>query len=370
MRILANLCSVVPGGVGGAEQYSTGLLKAVLDHVSTETTSSPESELQLEIASLAGVREAHAYLKPHRWHEAPLPPKFRSLRLFAESTWLAKKSKGFDLVHHFGGRAPAIRRRVAVVTIHDLQPFDMPENFSPLKRKYLTSAITRTVNSDAFIATPSQWVADQICTRFNVDPSRLWVVPPSIELLSPTDQQEHFYALGLNTDDPFIFYPAATYPHKNHKVLIDAFAQVRKDHPDLKLVLTGGAGRSHNEVMAQVTATPGVIHLGYVTRPQLEHLYRSATALAMPSTYEGFGLPVAEALAAGTPVIISNAGALPEVAATTTPLDPHTPKLWTAAITELLNTPTETHEEPSQPIFSPTNTATQLLKLWTTCLKH
>ena len=110
-----------------------------------------------------------------------------------------------------------------------------------------------------------------------------------------------------------MLYPAATYPHKNHSTLIDAHAAVWARHGEPMLVLTGAAGRNHAVVTEHAARTPGVVHLGWVEEARLASLIASAVAVAFPSRYEGFGLPVLEAMAAGTPVIAAAVTALPEV---------------------------------------------------------
>ena len=110
---------------------------------------------------------------------------------------------------------------------------------------------------------------------------------------------------GTGEREPFLLYPARRWPHKNHERLFEAFALVRRERPELRLVLTGGG---------EFGSVPdGVEVLGHVPRPQLVGLLQRASALVFPSLYEGFGQPPLEAMACGCPVACSNAGALPEV---------------------------------------------------------
>lgn len=314
MRILANLCSIVPGRVGGSEVYASRLLSAFASHGAVEAP-----DVELEVASMARTRAAHPDLGDLRWHESRWKGDMRLLRIAAESTWLAQRSDGFDIVHHFGGRLPAVRRCATVLTVHDIQPLDAPANFSPAKRRYLRWALPRSVLAADLVAVPSRWVATRLEERLAVPASRIAVVPssyaPDSRLRSGGAARE-----AQAPDVPralagrrFVLYPAATYPHKNHGVLIDAHAAVWSRHNEPTLVLTGAAGRDHAAVTDHAARTPGVVHLGWVDEAQLASLISSATAVAFPSRYEGFGLPVVEAMAAGTPVIAAAATALPEV---------------------------------------------------------
>src|SRR5215213_8016876 len=103
---------------------------------------------------------------------------------------------------------------------------------------------------------------------------------------------------------PFLLYPASPWPHKNHARLLEAFTLVRRERPELRLVLTG----SGHGVLPD-----GVESVGYVTQDELASLYRRASALVFPSLYEGFGQPPLEAMACGCPVACSDLPPLREV---------------------------------------------------------
>ena len=299
MRVLANLCSLVPGQVGGSEVYATRLLDAVTRHGTVE----------VEVASMRGLRAAHPELARVAWHEARASGNSRLRRAAVESLWLPRRCEGFDVVHHFGGRLPARRAGAAVLTVYDIQPLDLPANFSPAKRAYLRWALPRSVGAARLIAVPSQWVADRLSDRLGVAAERIRVVPATYRT-RPVDAE----AAPIR-EQRFVLYPAATYPHKNHETLIKAHAAVWARHGDVKLVLTGAPGRAHAQVAEMAARAGGVTHLGHVSDARLASLMASADAVVFPSRYEGFGLPVLEAMRCGTPVIAADIGALAEVAA-------------------------------------------------------
>ena len=386
LRVLANLCSVVSGRVGGSEEYATRLLAAASSLISSRDggapltrpdsagpagaagqrgsgprqPSGPRAEttaqsgagttaprLALELAAMAGVRQAHPELVGCVWHETRLSGRNRLMRLAVESTWLERRAGDFDVVHHFGGRIPARRRGTAVVTIHDLQPLELPENFSAVKRRYLQAALKRSSQAAALVTTPSAWVAERVVELLGVAPDAVRVVPATYPSHPVFTRSADGAARGATeprggaepwSGRAFILYPAATYPHKNHALLIAAHAAVRARRRDAWLVLTGGRGRAHNSIAGLVARTPGVVHLGRVDRTRLASLFSAAAGVAFPSRYEGFGLPVLEAMAAGTPVVAASAAALPEVVGGAGQLvDPDDIDGWADALAEVLD---------------------------------
>jgi glycosyltransferase involved in cell wall biosynthesis len=139
---------------------------------------------------------------------------------------------------------------------------------------------------------------------------------------------------GTGEREPFLLYPARRWPHKNHERLFEAFALVRRERPELRLVLTGGGDFS---------AVPnGVEARGHVPRSEVVSLMQRASALVFPSLYEGFGLPPLEAMACGCPVASSNAGSLPEVVGDAARLfDPTDPAAIVTAVDDVLRDPDE-----------------------------
>ena len=359
LRVLANLCSVVPGQVGGSEAYAARLLAAVASMPGLR-----DGAVELELASMAGVRSAHPELARLAWHEARWRGNSRVRRAAVESAWLARRSVGFDLVHHFGGRLPARRAGLPVLTVHDIQPLDLPSNFSATKRRYLGWALPRSVRAAALVTVPSQWVADRLADRLAVPPDRVRVVPPTYRAWTPPAGPAPL------DGQPFVLYPAATYPHKNHAALIAAHAAVRARHGDTLLVLTGAAGRAHAEVAEQAARTPGVVHLGWVDDARLASLMSAAVAVAFPSRYEGFGLPVLEAMRSGTPVIAADAAALPEVVGDGgTLVDPDDVHGWVDALAEARSGSPRIRRQVDRgrvraADFAPELAAGRLLKAW------
>jgi glycosyltransferase involved in cell wall biosynthesis len=310
-----NLLYLVPGVVGGSEDYAVRVLRAVAAH----------REDDLDFVLFARDSFVAAYPDLARSFEVrtlPLPAN-RALRVAAESTWLARSARRVDVLHHFGGRVPAVGSRRSTVTVHDLQPLHRPESFSAVKRRFLAFSLPRSVRKAELVIAVSEWVRRTIVETLAVPHERTAVVSAPCE---PIDRAqlvgpECVAALPsavrgiVERGDRFFIYPVIAYPHKNHRTLIEAFAPVARAHADVHLVLTGGAGPADDDVRQSIHRfglDDRVVRTGRIERAQLDTALALAHALVFPSLYEGFGLGVIEALRVGTPAIVADATALPE----------------------------------------------------------
>jgi alpha-1,3-rhamnosyl/mannosyltransferase len=136
----------------------------------------------------------------------------------------------------------------------------------------------------------------------------------------------------------FVLHVGTIEPRKNVGAAIDAVTTIRATHPDVELVLVGQPGWESRALFARIAETAGVRHLGHVPSSDLPALYQAAAALVMPSHYEGFGLPVLEAMALGTPVVSSGKGSLAEVGGTAALVpEDHTPDGYARALGRILS---------------------------------
>ncbi len=208
-----------------------------------------------------------------------------------------------------------------VVTIHDLAFLTHPQYAFPKLAAYLGRVVPRTVRAADHIIAVSQCTADDLAQRLGVAPEKISVIPIGVDPgVRRVEDQARIMELetryGLT--HPFILAVSTIEPRKNYEGLIAAFAQARQspDGPRM-LVIAGRKGWLYDgvfEAVRQFGVQDSVRFLDYVPDEELPVLYTAADALAMPSFYEGFGIPVIEAMACGTSVICSTGGALPEVA--------------------------------------------------------
>ncbi|MFI5076677.1 MAG: glycosyltransferase [Vicinamibacteria bacterium] len=208
--------------------------------------------------------------------------------------------------------APPVLPCATVGVIFDVQHEDLPELYAPrerARRALVYETIARTCNR---VLTLSSFSLARIAARYAIDPARIDVVPlgPPAWTQAPREDPPPPAV-------PYVLYPATTWRHKNHVTLIDALARVRAAGVALDLILTGLEGEAHADVMARIAAHGLGAHVtwvGHVDATRLRSLYDGALTVAVPSLYEGFGLPVVEAMTRGVPAITADAASLPEVA--------------------------------------------------------
>ena len=227
--------------------------------------------------------------------------------------WLARHHP--TLLHSMAFVTPIIKICPAVVTVYDLSFIHYPDRFPRLKRLYLTTQTRRSCQEAARIITISESSRQDVHTLFGIPLSHIEVVYPGVDSIYqrlPTEAVERFRQ-EQQLPPQFILHVGTLQPRKNIPILLDAFA--RLPFPDLHLVLVGGKGWFFDEIFARVEALglgKRVIFSGYVPDEALPFWYNAATLFVLPSLYEGFGLPVTEAMACGTPVIAANVSSLPE----------------------------------------------------------
>jgi glycosyltransferase involved in cell wall biosynthesis len=337
-----NLLWLVPGVVGGSEGYATGLVAGLVER----------DDVRVVAFGLPGFAKTYRQLAAAAHTVVPPMPEGRHVmrRVLLENAWLPQqlRAQKVDLVHHLGGIVPPGCRLPAVVTLHDLQYLAYPAYFSAAKRRYLGMTQGRSLKRAEVVTAVSDFTRTQAIDAFDLDPSRVVVVPPVVRPMPAVPKARRAQLLGeLGVRGRYILYPAATYPHKNHAVLLEAFAQVVKNH-DVSLVLTGavgagawGSAHSTRAEVADLIARLGIDErvrmLGYVASEQLAALYAGASLLAFPSRFEGFGIPIVEAMAAGCPVVAADATALPSLVGDAGVLvDPDDAHAWAAAISDVL----------------------------------
>ena len=302
---------------GGIGRYTRELLRA-LGEVDTST------EYRLFYAAPSGA-PGHAL--------PPLPANFSVRHLPFDDIWLARVwhraraplpvdwiTGPIDLFHSPDFTLPPTRRSTrTLLTVHDLSFVRDPDSAVPVLRAYLNQVVPRSVARADRVLADSQATRDDLIALYRTPPEKISVLYSGVNpVFQPVRDPAALAAVraryGLG-QAPFILAVGTLQPRKNFARLVQAFALL--DTPEANLVIAGGKGWLYDAIFAEVERQrlgPRVIFPGFVADDDLPALYSAASVLAYPSTYEGFGLPILEAYACGTPVVTSTASCLPEVA--------------------------------------------------------
>lgn len=233
-----------------------------------------------------------------------------------------------------------------VITVHDLAVFLYPETFTFKKRVLQRSALPWLARTAAAVLTPSESTRRDTIRILHARPERVVTTP----LAAPADFATRPDAAAiarqrqaLRLPERYILAVGTLEPRKNQVRLVRAFERVAARFPDVQLVVAGGKGWRDDEilqVLGNTSVKDRIQSVGYVEPEALKVLYCEALALCYPSLYEGFGLPVAEAMAMGTPVLTSRGSSLDEVAAgAALAVDPHSVDELTQALQRVLEDP-------------------------------
>jgi glycosyltransferase involved in cell wall biosynthesis len=300
------LFAQVPGGIG---TYARELIPAMADQ-------EPGLQVTLFHARFPGT-------VPERWMRRFWMEELPSGIRFLYPRWnllsrpaLPPPLSSLDVLHAPSPASvpPAGARQKLVVTVHDLAflvtPQFFPRDWRTLFRLGLRAAVRR---ADA-ILTPSRNTAEDLLSRTPVDPAKVHVIPLAAAVTSGSEGDEVLSRLKIHP--PYLLFVGTLEPRKNLVRLIRAYRRAAASGIPHALVLTGPLGWHHQQLHRELALRgPGeVVLTGAVPDQDLDPLYRNATALVYPALYEGFGLPILEAMTRGVPVITSNTSSMPEVA--------------------------------------------------------
>ena len=310
MRVAAHvdqLFFAVPGGVG---TYIRNLVPALAGR-------DPSLEVSLFHARFPQSRPSEPWMDG--FAEEEVPGSIRSLYPRWNLTGrpaLPASIRSADLVHAMSASAvpPAAQGQRLVVTVHDLAfdryPGLFPRAWRAMYRLGLRAAVRR---ADA-IVTPSRATAEDVVSRTNVDPRMLHVVPEAAAL-PPSDVDVGEALSRVKVRPPYVLFVGTIEPRKNLVRLVRAYRRVAATGVPHALVLAGPLGWHHESLMRELALEgPGdIVMTGALAPDDLDAVYRAADAFVYPSVYEGFGLPVLEAMSRGIPVVASTTSSLPEV---------------------------------------------------------
>jgi len=256
---------------------------------------------------------------------------------------LALARNNIDLVHVQYVAPPLCPSRI-VVTVHDIAYDRYPQYFTRKEVLRFRLLVPSTVRRAAVVLTVSEYARRELIARYLLPPDKVVVAPNAVDpVFRPIDDPHTLDAVKARygTGGRYILCVGNLQPRKNVRTLIDAYVRLRRSGVTrAKLVLVGKAAWLSDDIFAAARDSGymgDLVFTGYVPAADLAALYSAAAVFVYPSFYEGFGLPPLEAMACGSPVVCSNAGALPEVvgqAALT--VDPYSAAAIAAAVARVL----------------------------------
>ena len=329
-RYTAELARLLPGASSGDPGDATEVVPFVASH------SRESIEAALRTFHLDGVDPVVLPLpRPllyDAWHLLGVPGLGRVVR----------RNGPLDVVHAPSVAVPPKGGYRLVVTVHDAAPLVFPETYPARGRWFHRRGIAAAARRADLVITTSQAAAAEIEEHTTIDPDRLRVVPNGVDLGDASDDEVDSVRAAFDLPDrPYVLWVGTLEPRKNVGVLVEAFARwaATSDVPH-RLVLAGPKGWVEDrEAVLEPARRLGdrVRVLGHVDGAQLRGLYRGADVFAFPSLHEGFGLPVLEAMAQGTPVVCADIPALAEVAGAAARLVPvGDPDGWASALDDLV----------------------------------
>jgi len=314
-----------PGKMGGVETYFRNLVRAL------ERADSPHQFVLLANREHSdAVRAASPRFSVRAVFPRPGSPALALRGIVQQLTGVDPLRKRFDslglsVIHHpYTIVDPSRLRCASVLTFWDMQHEFFPEFFTPMerfvrRRTYRASALEATR-----IIVAAEFTRRCLCDRYGIASDKIDVVHPGFGAEYRTfdasdDDRLRTFRQRHGLQRPFVYYPAVTWTHKNHVRLLRAVKLLRdRGEFDGDVVFSGAPGSAHRDVGAEIARlglTTTVRMLGYLPYAELPIVYNAARLMVFPSLFEGFGIPVVEAMACGCPVACSNTTSLPELIA-------------------------------------------------------
>lgn len=321
INIGLNALGLIPGRIGGAETYFRSLANSLqkVDGSNSYILLCNEQDGNLFPINNPrfSIKTVKCPPKSLKWYMRGALRNLVGIDLLNPFVYKCK----IDLLHHpFTLLSPTCPKIPSVVTFLDLQHEYLPEFFTPFEKAYRDRNYRASAKNASRIIAISKFTRDSLVERYGIDDSKIDVIYPGCTdgfTKIENDVLLHDIRNKYGLEQPFMLYPAASWPHKNHATLIDAVRILREVHQfQGQLVLTGIAMQSHGEIVERINrlGLAGVVKvLGYVDYGDLPSLYSMARLMVFPSLFEGFGIPLVEAMACGCPIVCSNVTSLPEV---------------------------------------------------------
>ncbi len=326
---------LVDGRSGGVQQFIIGLAQGL-----SKLTSTDDEYIFFVYRDQAAWLEPYVagHCRLYPVGDAPKSPTWkRTLKelpyLRRMWHWIQSKRKhqfvtrsdgfieqlGVDLMHFTTQRAFL----TDVPTIYhpwDLQHLHLPQFFSSYEHQQREATYQVFCEQAQMVAVASTWIKQDVIQHYHLSPEKVQVIPMASVLSDyPKPTPTELAQMRAKLPQRFIYYPAQTWQHKNHLKLLDALVLLRDEYGlNIPLVLSGTMntyGRVIQKYIQKHRLNNQVVLLGYVSVVEVQALYQLCDMLVFPSRFEGWGLPITEAMASGVPIACSNATHLPQLVA-------------------------------------------------------
>jgi len=306
VHVALSLLTLFPGRSGGTETYARALVREFAREGAHAPVSLLVSERVADALGRTGL-PTHVVQSYRPGDRAPSRLAAMTYAALAPRRVARDVPSGFDVVHYpVTVPIPRAEGAASVVSLNDLQHHELPHFFSRAERHFRAAAYDRAARRADHVLTLSEHAREQIVDRLGIAPERVTAIPCAVDHDRFRPEPDEVDT-ALDVPERFLLYPANLWPHKNHARLIRAFRAANV--ADLHLVITG---QTYGRPLPG-PPDPRIHHLGHVPFAHLPALYRAATALVFPSLFEGFGMPILEAMASGCPVTASGRTAIAEV---------------------------------------------------------
>ena len=306
--------ALYPGGGGGIGRYIRDLVAALQSAPGAPFARFAYSRnLRARAGDLAG---------RDRLVELPFPNRVNMLLAMAAARlgWNLEPVYGRPAVFHSpNGAGPALPGSRLLLTIHDLTFLDHPEWHTTRNTAFMRATVPAVAPRADLVVCDSDFVRRQVVERLGVAEERTITVPLAVDdVFRPVPEEtarEHL-ARRFGLEQPFVLHVGSIEPRKNHLRLVEAFETVRRRGLDVLLVLVGSGGWRNAHILERLegsSAAASIRRLSGVADPDLAALYSACAAFAMPSLEEGFGLPLAEAMACGAACVVADNSSLAEI---------------------------------------------------------
>lgn len=323
MRILLDLRWMKPGYTGGIESLARAFLNTLLemDYSNQYVVLIPsEARFDFDVTGHHNFKFINGDGPAYFLHR--LLERLGFFRFSPGQVTVAGQNLHCDIALSMAGYThPDLLTLPTLLVVPDIQHEFFPQYFNAQELANRRRSFTTSIDNARTICAISAFTRQTLIDVLHVPAEKITVTPlaADVRITRPVTPEVQVAVLEKYAISPgYLFYPALTWPHKNHVNLIRAMQMLRDQSGlDLDLVCTGTAKEGQVDIQATLQ-TSGLVNrvhfLGFVPQEDLGSLYRNAAALVFPSMFEGFGMPVLEAMACGCPVVCSNTSSLPEVA--------------------------------------------------------